>query len=126
MSLSRPALVLAIATLVASCSSSTAPHNTGTLTITVSPSGSATPQVIVIGPSAFRRTITSTATLTGLAAGSYTITAPNVLTNDPVVPIVYQSTVTGSPAMVTTSGTASASVSYAARPGTGSIWVVGG
>jgi hypothetical protein len=94
--------------------------------MTITASGNGTPQVTVTGPGAFKKTLTSSATLTGLVPGSYAITATDVTTTDAIVASVYHPTVTGTPATVTVGGDAAASVSYAARPGSGGLWVVGG
>jgi hypothetical protein len=47
-----------------------------------------TPAVTVSDPASFQRTLTATQTLTNLAPGSYTVTATNVTTTDPIVPSV--------------------------------------
>jgi hypothetical protein len=85
-----------------------------------------TPSVVVTGPQSYSKTVTSTTTLTGLPAGSYTVTAATVLGHDSIVPAAYVATVTGNPSSVTASATATATVTYAVRPGSGAAWVVGG
>jgi hypothetical protein len=117
---------LILLALVVGCSSSSTAPRTGSLTMTITASGNGTPQVTVTGPGAFKKTLTSSATLTGLVPGSYAITATDVTTTDAIVASVYHPTVTGTPATVTVGGDAAASVSYAARPGSGGLWVVGG
>ena len=94
------------------------------MTITA-PTGT-TPSVVVAGPQSYNKTVTSTTTLTGLPAGSYTVSAATVLGHDSIVPAAYVATVTGSPASLTASATATATVTYAVRPGSGAAWVVGG
>lgn len=126
MPLTRHALPLAIAALIAGCSSSTAPNTRGSLTVTVSSVANVAPEITITGPKGFKRTITSTTTITGLAVGSYTITASPITTTDSIVAEVYQGAITGSPATVAAGNTATASVSYAKLPGSGALWVVGG
>jgi sugar lactone lactonase YvrE len=110
----------------AGCSSSggggtTAPQ-TGSLTVTITASAGATPSVTVSGPGGYHQTLSATQTLTGLAVGSYTITAPRTVSTAPIVATVITATVSGSPANVTAGGTANASATYAQMPGTGGLW----
>lgn len=128
MSLSRGARIAVLVAAVAGCSSATSPnnHSTGSLTVTVKVTGNVTPNVTVTGPSGFQKSIASTTQLTGLAPGSYTVTASSVAATNSIVGIAYAGTVTGTPAAVTAGGSASASVQYAARSGSGALWVVGG
>ena len=110
----------------AGCSSSggggtTAPH-TGSLTVTITASAGVTPSVTVSGPGGYHQTLNATQTLTGLAVGSYSITAPRTVSTAPIVATVITVTVTGSPANVTAGGTATASATYAQTPGTGGLW----
>jgi sugar lactone lactonase YvrE len=94
--------------------------------VTVTGSGSATPLVMVTGPGAFKKTLTSTAKLSGLAPGSYTITASDVTSPDSIVGSAYRATVAGTPATVAVGGDASVTVTYATRAGSGGLWLVGG
>jgi len=126
---SRIRQALAVATLAvahAGCSSSTAPGTkTGGLTITVNAPPNLAVSFTVTGPNGYKTTVTSTDHLTGLAPGSYTINASNIDVGDSVVATVYGCTVTGSPAVVSTGSVAAATVTYAARGGSGALWVVG-
>lgn len=115
---------IALVVLVIGCSSSTAP-GTGKLTVTVAGLDSVSASVTVTGPSGYKKTVATTTTLTGLAPGSYAITAATVTSPDAIVGSVYLPTITGSPAAVTAGGDAAASATYAMRPGTGTLWVVG-
>lgn len=111
--------------LAAACSgasSSTGP-STGSLTVTITAPAGVTPSVTVSGPAGYHQTLTATHTLTGLAAGSYTVGAGRVTVANPVVATVYAGTATGSPATVTAGGAAMASVSYPQQPGTGGLWI---
>ena len=106
-------------------SSPTGPSaSTGSLTVTITAPAGVTPTVTVSGPGGYQQSLSATQTLSGLAPGSYTVTAASVTVANPIVAAVYDATVTGGPATVTAGATAAASVSYAARPGTGALWVV--
>ncbi len=95
----------------------------GTLTVTITAPGAVTPKVMVSGPGGFSRTLTATTTLTGLAAGSYAVTAAPFTTTDPFVGTVYAATVSGSPATVTASTGAATTATYTQRQGSGGLWV---
>ncbi len=90
------------------------PPSSGELALTISglPAGT-NASVTVTGPGNFNQVVSATQTLTGLAPGNYTVTANNVTR----APYSYGVTVTGSPATVSTSAGASATVSYAAATG---------
>lgn len=83
----------------------------GSLTVEISglPSGAAA-DVNVTGPDGFSEPLTATTTFKGLSPGDYVVTA-NDVTHDGVV---YDATVTGSPATVTEGGSVSAEVVYEA------------
>jgi photosystem II stability/assembly factor-like uncharacterized protein len=110
---------LAAAATMAACGggSSASPSGppvqaTGSLAVTVSgPSSGATATVTVSGPNGYSRTLTQTTTLTGLAAGTYSIVAPT-LPGASGSQQVFVPKVTGNPATVTDGMTASAGVSY--------------
>jgi sugar lactone lactonase YvrE len=95
---------------------------TGSLTVTISAPSGVTPSVAVSGPAGYHQILSATQTLTGLAVGSYTITAPRTASTAPIVGTVSTAVVTGSPASVTAGGTATASAIYAQQPGTGGLW----
>jgi sugar lactone lactonase YvrE len=101
--------------LAAACSSSTSPgggNTTGSLMITVSAPAGVSARVTVLGPAGYRSTITSSQTISGLDAGSYSIVAEPGTTTDPIVGTGYAGAVTGSPATITAGATANASVTY--------------
>ncbi len=89
----RAGLIRSFATLFASaaaalsaaaCASSTGP-NGGVLTVTITTPQGVTPNVTVRGPNGFVRSLSASATLRGLAAGSYAVTAASVTVTDPIV-----------------------------------------
>jgi sugar lactone lactonase YvrE len=92
-----------------------------------------TPSVVVDGPTGYSRSLVASQSLT-LAPGGYTVTAAAVEVVDPIVGTLYEPTVTGGTAPVSNGVSASlrnaqtvtATVSYAARPGTGALWVTSG
>ncbi len=89
---------------------------TGALEVTVAGLPSATAAALTVaGPDGFTQNLTQAETLTGLAPGSYTVTA------DPVSATTgtYTGTVSGSPATVTAGETAQVAVLYAVGGGTG-------
>jgi sugar lactone lactonase YvrE len=122
----RKSSCILLAVLAVGCSTSSTAPRTGSLTVTVAASANVTVQVTVTGPNGFRKTVTSTVTLTGLAPGSYAITAPDVTTTDSIVGSVFHATIAGTPATVSASGASAATVTYSARAGSGGLWIVGG
>ncbi len=90
----------------------------GRLTVNISgvPSGNAA-AVTVTGPGGYNRAVTATETLTGLAAGSYTVAAQSVSGGCDV----YDPTPTSQTASVTDGATASANVSYASSSAAGGL-----
>ena len=122
----RRCAVAVTAAVLVGCggSSSTGPSATGTgsLTVTVTAPAGVLPVVIVSGPSG-QHTLNATATLTGLTIGTYTVTATSAGVTNAIVATVYDPQITGGTATVSAGATATASVSYAARPGTGALWV---
>jgi hypothetical protein len=79
----RPALIAAacsVAVLVTSCKDSTGPTS-GSLRIAVQGGPGGVPaSITIVGPNGYSSTTTAPATLTGLAAGTYTITAADITT----------------------------------------------
>jgi sugar lactone lactonase YvrE len=76
-----------------------------------------------MGPSGYEKFLSATTTLTSLTPGSYTLWAQPSTSTDPIVGNAYVPTVTGSPATVTAGATSDASISYAAQPISGRLWV---
>ncbi|MES3035391.1 MAG: hypothetical protein V4813_15435 [Gemmatimonadota bacterium] len=84
-------------------------QTTGSLTVNVSVPNGAPAAVTVTGPGGFSQAVTATATLSTLAAGSYTVAAAQVTSGS----IVYTPTPTTQNVNVTAGSTASAAVTYA-------------
>jgi sugar lactone lactonase YvrE len=118
-----PVAVTGMFVVAAACGSGTGP-NTGKLAVTVIVPAGITPNVTVSGPHGYTRTVSATTMLSGLAAGSYTVSARVVATTDAIVPTVYAAGISGSPAAVPAFGTPpTVTVSYAERPGSGGLWI---
>jgi sugar lactone lactonase YvrE len=81
-----------------------------------------TPSVTVRGPNAYVKLIAATQTLTGLASGSYTLSAATFMAPDSIVSTLFAGAVGGSPATVTADDTSTATVNYARAPGSGYLW----
>ena len=89
------------------------PPPTGTATLAVTLAGlpaGVTSTVKVAGPSGFTRDITQTTTLTGLAAGNYTVSAPSVLSGA----TAYSPALSEQTVAVAAGASASVTVSYSA------------
>ena len=102
------------------------PTLTGSLTVTITqpPVPGVSADVNVFAPGSHTgMLLVATGTLTGLAAGNYTVTADPVLNGDPIVNTVYPGSISGSPASVTANDTAKANVTYPPLAGTGGLWV---
>ena len=102
-------LAIAIVSLAACGSDSTAPPSNGSLAVTVSglPAGT-NAAVTVTGPNAFSQTLAATTALQ-VPPGSYVVSAPLVTAGT----TRYNATVTGSPATVASSATSAVIVTYA-------------
>ena len=126
------ASALAAALALAACGSDSSkntvtgppPTDTGSLTVTVTTPAGITGGIVVTGPGSYRKTVTATTTLSGLAAGSYTLTASPAWTGDPIVSTLDTASVSASPVTVTANATATTTVTYAPRPGSGQLWIV--
>jgi sugar lactone lactonase YvrE len=122
----RPTGFIAVccaASSLLSCGESAAPFPTGSLSVTINAPAGITPSVMVSGAGGYHETLTATQTLSGLAVGSYTVSAASVRKANPIVATVYRATVTGGAATVSAGATATASATYAAQPGSGALWV---
>ncbi len=127
------AVVALGALAVSGCDSSTAPSvppapsapspKTGSLTVTITAPRGVTPGVNVSGPGGYSQNLSATQTLTGLAVGSYTVSASEGVVSTPIIVTLYEPTVTAVSVTVSAGATASTSVSYALRPGSGALWV---
>ena len=134
-------LVAGLATFVAACATdSVAPTTSdskpkapppqaspaatvGSLAITITAPAGATPNVVVTGPSGFKKSLSATATIGNLAPGRYVVSASTIATTDPVAPVIDTAIVTGTPDTITAGKQSTASVTYAQRPGTGGLWI---
>ncbi len=107
-----------------SCGGSSTPTRpaSGSLAVTISglPAGT-NASVTVTGPNNFNQVVTATQTLTDLTPGNYTVTANNVMQ----MPYSYGGNVSGSPATISTSAGANATVTYAAITGAIQLTVIG-
>jgi len=131
--LALSAWALAVLGCDSSTSGPTEPALRGTLVVTIIAPAEVTPAVVVEGPAGYVRTLGTSQSLS-LAPGSYTVTAVPEEVFHPIVRTLYKPTVTGGTAPVSNGVSASvrnaqtvtATVSYAARPGTGALWVTSG
>lgn len=105
--------VTVTASLTAQAAAVSYASQAGSFALTVSglPSG-ASGDVTLTGPSSYSKALTATTTLTGLAAGSYTLTVRNVRTSAGT----YAGTPLTQAVTITAGGTASQTVTYAALP----------
>jgi|GEM_PF-713220 len=94
----------------------------GNLQITVSgPPSPLSPDITVSGPNGYSQAVTGTVTLTSLTPGNYAVAANDVRG----ATYSYGATVSGSPAAVSSSSTAVATVSYAPITGALAITITG-
>jgi sugar lactone lactonase YvrE len=122
----RPLLaaMLVFASACGNRDDSTAPTGNGSIVLTITMPEGANPSVTITGPDGFSRVVTSTTTITHLAAGSYTITADSIVTQSAIVGYsVDTAAITGSPIIVTSSGSTAATVTYAFARQHGALWV---
>ena len=91
--------------------------------VAVTAPGSISPSVSVAGPNGYTQAVTATTTLTGLAPGSYTVTAASVTGSNAIVATVNAAVVSGSPASVSVGSPDTVTVTYGVRAGTGGLWV---
>jgi sugar lactone lactonase YvrE len=116
-------LVAATATLLGGVACSSTGPKTGSIAVTIAAPTGVTPSVTVAGGNGYSKTISASTTLTGLAPGSYTVTAASVASTNPIVGTWNTAVVSGSPVTVTASNRAdSASANYTQRPGSGGLW----
>jgi sugar lactone lactonase YvrE len=125
---SRVASLVGLLLAAQACKSSTAPNskNSGTLVITVKPTNGATPLVVVTGPSGDTAVVTRTDTTLFVPAGTYTVASASAVVAGAITTTFYAGTAKGSPANLATGGLATISITFALRPGSGHLWVVGG
>ena len=114
----RFSLAIALLAALSACGGgsepTTPPATTGSLSVQVQGlSGGGAPSLQVTGPGGFTTTLTSAQTLTGLAPGSYTVTAPAVAGTL----YAFSGPATAPTAQVTAGATASVTVTYTASSG---------
>ena len=122
LSLALPSLVALGGCGGGSAPPTTPPATTGSLTVQLQGVvGGGTPSVLVSGPAGYSTTVTASQTLSGLAPGSYTLTAA------PVTGTLYRFEGPAAPttAQVTAGATATVTVSYTAASGALSVVVEG-
>lgn len=98
--------------------------NIGQLTISFTAPSGVNTAATVTGPGGYSSTVTTNTTLGSLAPGSYTITPVSVRRVGPIVDEFYDGSVTGA-ATVSNSATATSSVTFAKRGGSGNLWLPG-
>jgi len=114
-------LTLALVVVLTACSSSPA---TGSLKVTVTGlPGGVRGAVTVTGPAGYSKTVTATTTLANLALGTYSVAAAAASNGNAIVPTMYDGSASSSPVTVRQNTTVSTTVSYAARAGSGQLWV---
>lgn len=113
-------LSLVLVVVLAACSSSSP---MGSLKVLVSglPSG-VSGTVLVTGPAGYSKAVTATTTLS-VPPGTYSISAAAARGANTIVPVVYDASASSSSVNVTADATASSTVTYAVRPGSGHLWV---
>lgn len=79
--------------------------------------------VTVTGPGGYAHAVSATTTPAGLALGTYSVTAAPATNGDPIVPTMFDGSATSSTLNVQENTTASATVTYASRPGSGHLWL---
>jgi sugar lactone lactonase YvrE len=96
---------------------------TGSLSVVINAAPGATPSVAVTGPNSYTKSLSATQTLSGLAPGTYTVTAATVEASNAIVATVDTATEKAATENVTAGTTVTDSITYSARVGTGALWV---
>jgi sugar lactone lactonase YvrE len=117
------AVIAASGACSSSHSSPTAPAGSASLAIAINGPAGITPDVVVTVPNGYRDTVHTATTLTALAAGTYAVAGVAVIAPDSIVGALDTAAVSGTPATLATSGSATVTVTYTARPGSGGLWV---
>ena len=99
------------------------PVGTLTLAVSVPPGSGLVPTIYVTGPGGFARTVRASQTLPGLPVGIYRADARTELVVESIVTNAYVPNVVGNPAVVAAGDTARIQVTYAARRGSGHLWL---
>jgi sugar lactone lactonase YvrE len=100
-----------------------APVVLGTLDVVVAAPSDLDLAVHVTGPDGFDRTLDATATLTGLAPGSYAVTAPPARRPAAVVDELWDATTVQVDVDLAAGAAEQVAVTYARRAGTGRMWI---
>jgi sugar lactone lactonase YvrE len=121
--ITRAAAFLGVATLAAlapACGGSGA-----TLEVEVVAPEGVVPDVTVNGPGSYFVTIHETTTLRDVPPGDYSIRVVDrrARVSQPTVDTIYAATVTGTPATLAETATASVSVRFDREPGSGRVWI---
>ena len=117
--------VFAVAALAIGCGSSTsAPHTTGSMRLTIIPSPRTTPLVVITGPNNYSKTISTSQTLSGLDTGIYTIIGDSMTASDSIIGTFTDTGyVVGSPDTVRGGVGSTITVVYALKDRVGALWV---
>lgn len=135
--LALSAWALAMLGCDSSTSGSTEPSESGSLKVTITAPPGLTPSVVVGGPKGYSRSLTGSQSLTGLAPGIYTVSAGRAELPNAIAGTLYDATVTADTVSMNSRRVSvsvrvivgipvAATVTYAARPGTGALWVTTG
>jgi sugar lactone lactonase YvrE len=95
----------------------------GSLLVTVSAPNGVTGNVLVTGPNGYSKSVSATQTLSNLAPGSYTVSASMVEPSDAIVSTIDTAAITSTTKIIAAGGSAKDTVTYAARPGSGALWI---
>jgi sugar lactone lactonase YvrE len=96
---------------------------TGTLSVTITAPLGVTPSVTVTGPNGYTKSLSASQALSGLALGSYTITGATVTQSAAIVATIDTAAVSSPSKTVSAGTTVNDTVAYAARAGTGAMWI---
>ena len=115
-------LAFALTAFLAACSTPSAPP-VGTLVVAVAGLPSGTPgAVVVTGPDSYSQVVTATTTLS-VPPGVYSVAVSEARGSDSIVPQAFDGSATPTSVTVTANDTATTTVSYALRPGSGKLWI---
>ncbi len=124
-------IATAMALLISACGSSgggaTCPTTgSGSLAVSILGLPVGVNGAVTVTGSGAPQNLTATQTLSGLAAGSYTITATKVTQPDPLVRTVFSASVASSPSCVRDGQSTTVNVTYAAIPSSNKLWISNG
>jgi len=115
-------LVFAMTAFLAACSTSSAPP-VGNLVVAVAglPDGTAG-AVVVTGPDSYSQAVTTTTTLS-VTPGTYSVSVSPARGSESIVTRVFDGSAVPASVTVVANATATSTVSYALRPGSGKLWI---